>query len=274
MYLNDKTDFIYSKPQSNFLREIAYSYFYINIDVSQIFYKTENIIPYPKVTMGYFFEHPFNVYNISRNELRLENSLISKVTKDRIIVTPTTDRIKILGVHLKPYAIALLSDIPVCKLKWSMTPFEIMDIKARKFDESIRKINTVPKLFDLVEKSLLDALRVRDFDIIDNAIKIIENSRPLISVSDLAKKTNLTQRTLRNYFQNYIGCSPKDYLQIVRFQRATYEMLNAKQTLTETGYNADFYDQAHFIKSFKSTLGKVPKEIQKEIENLRFIPFS
>ncbi len=274
MNLNEETDFIYSKPQNRFLREIAISYFYINIDISEIFYKTEHIIPYPRVTLGYFFDHPFNVYNITRNELRLENSLIAKVTKDQIIVTPATDRIKILGVHLKPYALALLSDIPVNKLKWSMTPFEIMEIKAKKFDADIRKISTVPKLFDLVERSLLEVLRVKDFELIDNAIKIIEKSKPLISVSGLAEKTNLTERSLRNHFQNFIGCSPKDYLQIVRFKRATHEMLNSNQNLTKTGYNADFYDQAHFIKSFKSTLGKVPKEIRKEIENFRFIQFS
>jgi len=274
MNLSEETDFIFSKPKNRFLKEIVLSYFYINIDVSEIFYKTEHIIPFPRVTMGYFFDHPFNVYNISRNELKLENSLLSKVTKDQIIVTPSTNRIKILGVHLKPHTIALLTDTPVCKLHWSMPPFEIMNIKAKRFNDNIRKIKTVPKLFDLIEKSLLDAIRVKDFEIIDNAVKIIDKSKPLISVSELADQLRLTQRTLRNYFQNFIGCSPKDYLQIVRFKRATYEMYNSNQNLTDAGYNADFYDQAHFVNSFKSVLGKAPKEIKNNIEKMRFFQVS
>ncbi len=274
MNLSEETDFIFSKPKNRFLKEIVLSYFYVNLDVSEVFLKTEYIIPYPRVTFGYFFDKPFNAYNISRNEIKQENSLASKVIKDQIIVTPTTNKIQILGAHLKPYALALFTNKSISNLHWSMTPFEILDIKAKKFEERLRKLNTVSKLFDLVERSFLDALLVKDFKIIDRAVDIIDKSKPLITVSELAEELNLTVRTLRNYFQNFIGCSPKDYLQIVRFKRAAYEMLKSKQKLTNTGYNADFYDQAHFINSFKSAIGKAPKEIKDDIENLRFLHIS
>ncbi len=274
MLVSKETDFIFSKPKNKFLQEIAFSYFYVNIDVSDTFYKTEQIIPHPRVTIGYFFNRPFNVYNITQNELRIKNSLVTKATKDQIIVTPTTSRINILGAHLKPFALGLLTNIPVSKLQWSMTPFEILDIKAKRFNENIRKIKTVPKLFELVEKALLDAVRVEDFKIIAHAIEIIDRSKPLISVTDLAEKLHLTVRTLRNYFQKFIGCSPKDYIQIVRFRRAAYEILKSKKPLVDIGYEADFYDQAHFINSFRSTLGKAPKEIQNDIANMRFFRFS
>ncbi|MCG8307423.1 MAG: AraC family transcriptional regulator [Cytophagales bacterium] len=273
MFLEENTNFIFSKPKNKYLQNIVLTYFYIHINASELFVKQEYIIPYPRVTFGFFFNNPFYVYNSTRNEIKKENNLVTKVTKDQIVVSPTTDKIQILGAHLKPFALALFTKVPISQLNWGMDPFEILGIKARSFEERLNKIKTVPGLFDLAEKSFLDALLVKDFDIIDKAIQLIDESDPLISVVELAESLHVTVRTLRNHFQKFIGCSPKDYLQIVRIKRATYKMYASDSSLTDTGFDVDFYDQSHFINSFQKTIGKGPKDIKKDIKNFRFLQF-
>lgn len=71
----------------------------------------------------------------------------------------------------------------------------------------------------------------------------------------------LSPRQLRRKFNLYIGTTPKAFANVVRFQY----ILNAKpskQSLKENKiyYDVGFYDQAHFIKSFKTFYGVTPSE--------------
>ena len=71
----------------------------------------------------------------------------------------------------------------------------------------------------------------------------------------------LSPRQLRRKFNQYIGTTPKSFANVVRFQH----ILNAKpsnQSLKENKiyYDVGFYDQAHFIKSFKTFYGVTPSD--------------
>ena len=80
---------------------------------------------------------------------------------------------------------------------------------------------------------------------------------------DLDKEmiAGLSARQLRRKFNLHIGTTPKAFANVVRFQY----ILNAnpsRQSLKENKiyYDAGFYDQAHFIKSFKTFYGVTPSE--------------
>ncbi|WP_405384389.1 DUF6597 domain-containing transcriptional factor [Maribacter sp. LLG6340-A2] len=73
--------------------------------------------------------------------------------------------------------------------------------------------------------------------------------------------TGLSSRQLRRIFNFYIGTTAKSFSNVVRFQH----ILNAKpskQTLkvNKLYYDVGFFDQAHFIKSFKTFYGVTPTE--------------
>jgi len=80
---------------------------------------------------------------------------------------------------------------------------------------------------------------------------------------DLEKElaTGVSPRQLRRIFNYYIGTTPKAFANVVRFQY----ILNGKpsmQSLKENKiyYDVGFFDQAHFIKSFKTFYGVTPSE--------------
>ncbi len=73
--------------------------------------------------------------------------------------------------------------------------------------------------------------------------------------------TGLSPRQLRRIFNFYIGTTAKSFSNVVRFQH----ILNAKpskQSLKENKlyYDVGFFDQAHFIKNFKTFYGITPSE--------------
>ncbi len=73
--------------------------------------------------------------------------------------------------------------------------------------------------------------------------------------------TGLSPRQLRRIFNYYIGTTAKTFSNVVRFQH----ILNAKpskQSLKENKlyFDVGFFDQAHFIKNFKTFYGITPSE--------------
>jgi hypothetical protein len=73
--------------------------------------------------------------------------------------------------------------------------------------------------------------------------------------------TGLSPRQLRRLFEFYIGDTPKIFSKIVRFQN----ILNAKPSgeslrKNKLFYDVGYYDQAHFIKEFKTMYGLTPSK--------------
>ncbi len=75
-------------------------------------------------------------------------------------------------------------------------------------------------------------------------------------VGDLSNYIGVSTTTLRNWSADYIGLTPKELIQIMRFQK----VLNEKETqnLTDLAYRFQYYDQAHFSKTFKQLSGMTP----------------
>ena len=71
----------------------------------------------------------------------------------------------------------------------------------------------------------------------------------------------ISQRQLRRLFQFYIGDNLKTFQKVVRFQ-ALIRAKPSLQSLRENRlyFDLGYYDQAHFIKEFKTLYGLTPKE--------------
>ena len=81
-----------------------------------------------------------------------------------------------------------------------------------------------------------------------------------MSVSDLADNLGWSSRHLERRFQDLVGLSPKRVSGILRLQRVLHHAREQPdQRLTELAYQSGYYDQAHFIREFKSFAGVTPK---------------
>lgn len=96
--------------------------------------------------------------------------------------------------------------------------------------------------------------------LVNSVVQHIISHRELTRVEALADQFQTSLRSLQRLFNRYVGVSPKWVIQRFRLQEAAERMeqgdaLDWVQLADQLG----FYDQAHFINSFKSLVGVSPE---------------
>lgn len=96
-----------------------------------------------------------------------------------------------------------------------------------------------------------------------NALHLIFKTSGTIETEN-GLDTGLSPRQLRRVFNYYIGTTPKAFSKVVRFQHFL-NMKPSSQTLkaNKLFFDVGFYDQAHFIKDFKTFYGVTPSQAFK-----------
>lgn len=85
------------------------------------------------------------------------------------------------------------------------------------------------------------------------------------SVERLAYEANMSIKTFERKFTEQVGCSPKLFSRIVRFNKAiTLKMNNFHKSWTDIAHVCGYYDQMHFIKDFKLFSGATPTDFFKQ----------
>lgn len=119
---------------------------------------------------------------------------------------------------------------------------------------------------DVLNSSLLSRLETVSPDLwLQQVIADIQTAQGHVRVADLAAARGVSSRSLERRFQKAVGLSPKVYAQIVRMELSRALIKSAEtQTLTDIGLVANYYDQAHFIREFKTFVETTPKQYRRE----------
>lgn len=114
----------------------------------------------------------------------------------------------------------------------------------------------------LVDDFLLSRLDNKAPDkLVQAAIRHIYDTAGDIRISDLAGRLHTSASPLEKRFRSITGATPKKFATIVRMKALLHRHKTGK--LTDMAYDAGFFDQAHFIKEFKSFTGSTPGEFLK-----------
>ncbi|HWB26831.1 MAG TPA: helix-turn-helix transcriptional regulator [Chitinophagaceae bacterium] len=112
----------------------------------------------------------------------------------------------------------------------------------------------------IVEKFLLSRINFLPPDpLVVGALSLIHKAKGTLRIEEIAGQLHTSQSPLEKKFRKAIGASPKKFSSIVRLKNAITNRGN-ETSLTALGYEAGFYDQAHFIKEFKIFTGQTPAE--------------
>jgi len=105
----------------------------------------------------------------------------------------------------------------------------------------------------------------QELSIIENSLKLLENSTEQFSISTIANKVGLNLKTFQRHFQKHLGCSPVEYRRIFRFRSSLTNKLNSSQwkNLTEITYEEGYCDQSYLIKEFRKITNHNPKDFFK-----------
>lgn len=146
---------------------------------------------------------------------------------------------------------------------------DIFGEEAKSVGEQILAQDNGESMVKLAENFLQKQLPEPDENVIliNRIVQSAIDNREITKVEDIVREFGMTMRTLQRLFNRYVGVSPKWVIQRYRLQEAA-ELMEQGGFLdwSKLSHDLGYYDQAHFIKTFKAMIGKSPEEYRKELK--------
>jgi len=115
----------------------------------------------------------------------------------------------------------------------------------------------------IVERFLFSILKDQHADrLIDYSIQQIKMAKGDIRIKNMVSNLSLSLDPFEKRFRRVVGISPKQFADIIRF-RNLIGQYSASESLTNTALASGYFDQAHFIKDFRSFTGLAPQQFFK-----------
>ena len=87
-----------------------------------------------------------------------------------------------------------------------------------------------------------------------------------LTLEELAKTANMSERTFSRIFQKKLGISPIQYLQKLRLERSKELLRDSSSDLSAIAAQCGFYDSNHFSKQFHKAFNTSPGKFRKELQ--------
>jgi AraC-like DNA-binding protein len=105
------------------------------------------------------------------------------------------------------------------------------------------------------------ALHKRDEPAVDEAVKLIRESKGQLSIDEVCARTGFSPKQLGRKMTASVGVTPKIFSRVTRFLHICSRLdENTHVNLARLPHDCGFHDQAHFIKEFKAFSGFTPTE--------------
>lgn len=174
---------------------------------------------------------------------------------------------KVLGVKFKSGALAQLLPEPmtsfvnreVCALKYfgALVGELAKELNSELNDDVVfQKLQSF--LIPFAIKPLQKQLAVTE------QLELIKSSPDILSVQQLATRSNTSARTLQRDFTKYLGLSPKWLIRKYRLHQALSELEKQETTIHDLVIDLGYTDQSHLIRDFKDILGVTPQAYKSE----------
>ena len=92
---------------------------------------------------------------------------------------------------------------------------------------------------------------------------IYENLYTECTNDELARRANMSLTTFKKMFQSNFGTTPRHWIVSQRLERAQFQLLTTRKTVSEVASECGFISVSNFIKLFKRTFGSTPNDFRK-----------
>ena len=202
------------------------------------------------------------IFDLNGHSYEEVASLAGTMTKP--ISAPLENRVNYLAVRFQPGSFLHFFDSPADHYADQIMPLEM--ISGKREHELVERLigeNHIGNRIGLLEDYLTRLLMRSNKS--DPAVTIavcnILKYKGDVTILQLSRSANCSQRQLCRKFCKWVGVSPKSFCRIIRFQ-STLRMLRSrlKRNLLSIALDGGYYDQSHFIHEFNSYFGLTPSE--------------
>lgn len=170
----------------------------------------------------------------------------------------------VFGIKFKPGAFYPFLKAPVSTIaNTKLRPEAVFGADILALEDRVLSAPDADTMITYVEDFLRPRLPAADPTITEvTAIVDWIMTQPTITrVEEVAQHFHLTVRSVQRLFSQYVGVSPKWVIKRYRLHEAA-QQLEAGQEINcaRLVYDLGYFDQAHFIKDFKTIIGRTPAE--------------
>lgn len=224
----------------------------------------ERVIPTENVQLMFHYRNPFVVChqnNITRQQPR---SIVSGLSNSYSDVS-TFGEAGVVFVQFYPAGACHFFNFPLSELEnQSFDLSDLFNAEIRQIEEQLFHAKTVQEKIAVIENFLLSnysSIPYYDNALLANGIQLIKQHKGQLTANSLSQKLAIAPKSLERKFSSRLGKTPKQYIKLIRFQETLKDFSQHKHIrLTEYAYRNGYFDQAHFIRDFKSYTGYTPKE--------------
>ena len=186
--------------------------------------------------------------------------------KARLCLFPQT---KLYFVKPQPWASMLITDCPLIELQNGIVPLSSLN---SPLDAALRQFSPLAELVK-IQEVLTEYLWQRsrgnsNYNMIYGAaLKFMASGQDFrIQKQYALDQFNISDKTLENKFKRYVGLTPKQFSMCIKMRKAVEEMIYEKShaNLTNLAIKSGFFDQSHFIRSFKSVFKTTPGQLKAD----------
>lgn len=240
--------------------------------VGKIAYSHEKIVPTGSIDLIINLNRPHQTLDIHDLSCTgtFQDAWLSGFHEQALINAPTYDTAQhgshLIGVTMHAHAARRVFGIGGDSFTNQVVEFSDFQNAAgiERVRDQLDQCDNVATRFDLVESYLWELKaghRKSLSDCIWWSLNLVHNAHGNISVSALCKETGVSRKHLDQKFRDEMGITPKRYARVIRFSRVIEDLMN-RQTINwaDIASEAGFYDQAHFIREFRTFSGETPSD--------------
>jgi AraC-like DNA-binding protein len=205
---------------------------------------------------------------INKNDLTIENQPNDDVQSTLIVdnkkqgATTYRGKTNEITIYFKPLGINAFLEKPLSNYLTNTIcdfhPFE-------EFYNTVKelfKLNDDNARMEFLENYFISKIKECEHPFLHKALeRLASDTKPKISIAALAESLTISRTTLHKQFLLHIGTSPSQFIKIERFRNAVkmFAKSSTEEQLIDVVYLANYFDQSHMAKDFKSLTGYTPK---------------
>ena len=221
--------------------------------------QVQGIIPTGNINL---FFHRGNPLSLESGDSLLPHMFISgqSTTYSNLIQSDITDMI---CITFHAFGARMFFNEPMHEFKEQSIDLNLLDnlemVELGKRIQDISDNKTCVQLIETFLRKRYFHTKEYNFKRITAAVNAVNIGK--VGTGNLADISCLSYKQFKRIFAEYVGLNPKEFMRIIRFQRALYTLqTNPAMSLTELAYVCEFYDQSHLINEFRHFSGYTPGE--------------
>ncbi len=244
------------------LKKYIKNYYVVEINELIDFVPRERVYPNGNATLVFHYGSPSKFKKRNSSEY-IESSLVICGQQCSYYDLSLSGRTSMILIVFKPYGVKSFFNFSMNELSnENLCLQDLIENEAAELEDKLFNSKNNNQRIIYLENFLLNRLILdKDFERVEHAIKIIENTKGLIKTQSLAQEVCLGIKQFERIFSKHVGLNPKKFTSIVRFQNVIRMKMNDKNAnMYQLAFDNGYYDQSHFIHDFKNLTGLSPRD--------------